>query len=123
MEAPFCYCGQGRMILLMAKTEKNYEKYFFRCPARQEHHRCFIWADDVHHQYSSQPSQTTFWNGHGNSSQTTADSGHATEYSETAGTWTQPMTNNSGNTDSACLLLFFVLGLFCCVAILKILGL
>ncbi|GER27417.1 AIG2-like (avirulence induced gene) family protein [Striga asiatica] len=117
METPFCYCGQGRMILLMAKTEKKLRKVFFPMS-------CSATTPPVFH-LGGRCSSSIFFTTKSDyiPDWSSADGGHATEYSETAGTWTQPMTNNSANTDSACLLLFFVLGLFCCVTIVKILGL
>ncbi|GER48811.1 zinc finger BED domain-containing protein 5 [Striga asiatica] len=44
------------MKRFMAHTEKNYGKYFYRCPLGQQHPRSFIWESGMNREGYSQES-------------------------------------------------------------------
>ncbi|XP_062150133.1 ATP-dependent DNA helicase homolog RECG, chloroplastic-like isoform X2 [Alnus glutinosa] len=47
-EPPLCTCGAGRMVLFMARTEKNYGRWFYRCPLWEDHRLSFLWVDEFY---------------------------------------------------------------------------
>lgn len=45
-EASEYRCSAGPMIMRMARTEANYERFFYRCPQGMDHPKSFIWVDE-----------------------------------------------------------------------------
>jgi hypothetical protein len=48
--APFCPCGAGRMVILMARTKSNYGRRFYRCPQWKVHvelYMCFSFSGQL----------------------------------------------------------------------------
>ncbi|GER54204.1 ERI1 exoribonuclease 2 [Striga asiatica] len=55
-EPPMCSCGGGRMYRFMAKTERNYGKYFYCCLEGKQHPGSFVWNN---HTTCSRESEST----------------------------------------------------------------